>query len=278
MQWIKRVSLGVLVLAVGLPVWASGRVQAQQVGDEDEQELTITILYDNNPYNLDLQTSWGFSALVEYRDHTVLFDTGGDGDILLSNMAEMDVDIEAIEAIVLSHQHGDHVGGLAALLEQDIQPPVYVLESFPSSIKRAIDDYTDVIESEPGQEITSGIYTTGMIDGSSDEQALVIESPRGLVVITGCAHPGIAQMVADVQALFDGPVYLVLGGFHLGSRSEAQITAILGQFRELEVANVAPSHCTGAQAIAMFEDEYEDNFMRVGAGKVITILPASDDE
>jgi 7,8-dihydropterin-6-yl-methyl-4-(beta-D-ribofuranosyl)aminobenzene 5'-phosphate synthase len=91
------------------------------------------------------------------------------------------------------------------------------------------------------------------------------------VVVTGCAHPGVAEMVAQAKELSGEPVYLVLGGFHLGSQDDAQIEAIIASFREMGVAKVAPCHCTGDRAIAMFEAEYGDDFIRAGVGKEIIV-------
>ena len=103
------------------------------------------------------------------------------------------------------------------------------------------------------------------------EQALVIQTEQGLVVITGCAHPGIVAIVQQARDMFAGPVRLVMGGFHLGSKSEAEINTILADFRRLEVEQVAPCHCTGERALAMFAAEYGDDFIQSGAGSVIRL-------
>jgi 7,8-dihydropterin-6-yl-methyl-4-(beta-D-ribofuranosyl)aminobenzene 5'-phosphate synthase len=125
----------------------------------------------------------------------------------------------------------------------------------------------------PGQSFGEGIFTTGELGRSIPEQALVISTDRGLVVITGCAHPGIVQMTAQAKMLFGDPVYLVLGGFHLGSKSDAEISAILAEFRRLGVERVAPCHCTGERAISRFAAEYGDDFVQAGVGRVITVNP-----
>jgi 7,8-dihydropterin-6-yl-methyl-4-(beta-D-ribofuranosyl)aminobenzene 5'-phosphate synthase len=234
-------------------------------------QLRITLVYDNNTFDLRLKTAWGFSALVEYHGYTLLFDTGGDGNILLDNMHVLGIDPANIQSIILSHIHGDHTAGLSVLLDYGYTPPVYLLPSFTDTYKHQVGLVTHVIEVTSEQFIADGILTTGEIPGNIPEQALVIRTGVGLVVITGCAHPGIVKIIERAKELTGDPVYLVLGGFHLGSKSEGEIFTILADFRRLGVQNVAPCHCTGALAIAMFATEYGKSFVQVGAGAVITI-------
>lgn len=239
----------------------------------DSTALSITIIYDNNPYEPELETAWGFAAFVEYRGQTLLMDTGGEGKVLLSNMSYLGLDPGSIEQVLLSHEHGDHTGGLKALLATGARPTVYLLPSFPGALKRQAEKLTTVVEVKPGQQLGKGLFTTGAMNGGIHEQALVIQGEQGLVVITGCAHPGVVPMVARAKALFGGPVHLVMGGFHLGGKSDAQIAAILAEFRQLGVKRVAPCHCTGDRAIAMFAAEYGDDFIQAGVGKVLTFEP-----
>jgi hypothetical protein len=143
--------------------------------------LKITVVYDNNSFDTRLKAAWGFSALVEYHDQTLLFDTGGDGRILLENMRVLGIDPARIQSIVLSHAHGDHTGGLSALLEDGNQPPVYLAPSFADTYKRQLGLVTQVSEVTPGQVIANGILTTGEIGGNIPEQALMIQTGKGLV-------------------------------------------------------------------------------------------------
>ncbi|MGD8554047.1 MAG: MBL fold metallo-hydrolase [Anaerolineales bacterium] len=235
--------------------------------------VTITIVYDNNEYDPRLTTAWGFSAVVEFMGHTILFDVGGDSPTLLSNMSILDVDLAAIEMVVLSHAHGDHTGGIEGLLAQGIQPTVHMLPSFSQSFKDRIGRSTTVAEVEPGQLLSPEIYTTGEMGTSIPEQALVINSSRGLIVITGCAHPGVVQMAESAHELLDQPLYLVLGGFHLGNMSLSEIDSIVAGFRRLGVEKVAPCHCTGDLALRRLSQEYGDDFIQAGVGRVIVIEP-----
>jgi len=240
--------------------------------DEGKVSLIIAILFDNNPYDERLTTAWGFSALVERGPHRVLIDTGGDCPILLSNMKTLGIDPASIEAVVLSHAHKDHTGGLESLLALGLQPIVYVLPSFSSGFKAQVGEVTQVVEVAPGQVILDGIFTTGEVVGEIPEQALVVTTEEGLVVITGCAHPGIDRMLQKARFMFGGPIRLAMGGFHLKSADDEKVSRVLRAFRDLGVESTAPCHCTGDRARGRFAAEYGEGFIQAGVGKVI-VLP-----
>ncbi|MBN1303649.1 MAG: MBL fold metallo-hydrolase, partial [Anaerolineales bacterium] len=225
-----------------IPTLTSSPVRVTKTSEEAEeltismaQPLTITVVYDNNPYDQRLKSAWGFSALIEYHDQLLLFDTGGDGYLLMENMRILGIDPTCIDSVVLSHAHEDHTGGLSALLNTGVNPVVYLPPSFPDSFKRQVEQFTEVNEVSPGQSIGEGLFTTGEMGDSIPEQALVIHTEQGLVIITGCSHPGIVAIVERAKELFAEPVRLVLGGFHLGSKTAAEIDDIVQDFRRLEV-------------------------------------------
>jgi 7,8-dihydropterin-6-yl-methyl-4-(beta-D-ribofuranosyl)aminobenzene 5'-phosphate synthase len=231
--------------------------------------VTITIVYDNNAYDPWLQTAWGIACLVKRGDTTILFDTGGDGGVLLSNMDSLGFDPADLDVVFLSHIHRDHTGGLGSLLATGVQPLVYIPGSFPADYKAQIRAQTDLVEVDKAVKIIDGVYTTGEMGSGIIEQALVLKTTEGLVVVTGCAHPGIVEMVRWAKAVGGNELYLVVGGFHLGSASEAQVKEIISDFRRLGVRKVAPCHCTGDQAIDLFHQAYGDSFIQSGAGKVL---------
>lgn len=249
--------------------------------------VTITIIYDNNPGDGDerLETAWGFACLVELLpeaggpegvEKTILFDTGGDSAMLLRNMRALGIDPRDVDVVVISHVHGDHVGGLAGFLEENHAVTVYLPQSFPESIKDDTREAGAELVKVPPQEvrpveICEHVYSTGELGDWINEQALVIETARGLVVITGCAHPGIVNIVHQAQELVGGEVYLVLGGFHLGSVSDAGIAAIVEDFQELGVQRVAPCHCSGDLARRLFGESYGENFILAGVGSRLEI-------
>jgi 7,8-dihydropterin-6-yl-methyl-4-(beta-D-ribofuranosyl)aminobenzene 5'-phosphate synthase len=234
--------------------------------------VKITVVCDNKTLDPNLASAWGFACLV---GDDLLFDTGGDGRRLLSNMAKMGIDPAGIGTVVLSHAHGDHTGGLAGLLNTGVRPTVYVLRSFPQRFKADVRSLTTLVEVDRPVEIRPGIHTTGEVGSRLVEQALAVETVEGLVVVTGCAHPGVVEMVRRAKESVGGEavadVSVVIGGFHLGSASRRQVERIITDFRNLGVRKVAPCHCTGDRAMRMFAEEYGGDFVKVGAGRVITV-------
>ena len=233
--------------------------------------VTLTIVYDNNAYDPRLRTAWGFACLVETEGATVLFDTGGDGPTLLGNMDVLGIDPRDIDAIVLSHIHGDHTGGLLALLDRGITHTVFAPAAFPQEFKETIRARTDLVEVTGPAELLPGIWTTGELGSGIIEEALAVESDVGLIVVTGCAHPGVAEMVRQAKTVLGEPVALVMGGFHLGSAGQSRIAGIVDAFRELGVQRVAPCHCTGDRARRMFAKIWGPDYIAAGVGRVIVV-------
>jgi len=232
--------------------------------------MRFATIYDNRSLYPHLASRWGFACLV---GDDLLFDTGGDGHTLLSNMAKMGIDPSRIGTVVLSHAHGDHTGGLGSLLGTGVRPTVYVPRSFPSRFKADVRSLTRLVEVHEPLEIRPGVHTTGEVGRGLVEQALAVETEKGLVVITGCAHPGVVEMVRHARQIGEGEVYLVLGGFHLGGVSGRRVERIIADFRRLDVQKVAPCHCTGDRAIEIFAEEYGEDFIRVGVGMVLDVEP-----
>jgi 7,8-dihydropterin-6-yl-methyl-4-(beta-D-ribofuranosyl)aminobenzene 5'-phosphate synthase len=240
----------------------------------ETSNLRITVVYDNNRYDTRLAAGWGFASAIEYGRQTLLFDTGGHGQTLLQNMAVVGLDPAAIDSVVLSHFHGDHTGGLDDLLDTGARPVVYLLPCFPTDFKNHVRQKVGVIEVAAGQNIAPGAYTTGGIDGTRIiEQSLVLKTNRGLVVVTGCAHPGIVRVVERARDMYGEPVFLVMGGFHLGNSSHEELKSILADFRRLGVERVAPLHCSGHRAVEMFKREYQTKFIDAGVGRIIIFEP-----
>ena len=229
-------------------------------------DMDLTVVFDNNEYDPDLGTAWGFGCFINYGERRILFDTGGDGSLLLSNMSKLGIDPATIEVVVLSHIHGDHVDGLNSILEAGGRPIVYVPQSFPESFKAQVRELTELREISGVGEICKGVYTTGEVVSNVREQALALETAKGLVVITGCAHPGVDTLVRAAQEATGGDVHLVLGGFHLGNATTPILRRIISDLREMGVEKVAPSHCTGEEATAEFAARYGDDFVRCGVG------------
>lgn len=229
--------------------------------------MILTVVFDNNPYDPRLQTGWGFAAWLEYGGQTVLFDTGADGAVLLDNMATLGLEAQAIDIVVLSHSHGDHTGGLASLLAVNPRVTVYLPETFSASFKEQVRAAgATVVDVSGPLEILPGLWSTGQMGTSLVEQALVARTEKGMVVVTGCAHPGIDRMAAQAKEVGEGQVYLVVGGFHLGGASRGRVEEIIGEFRRLGVRQVAPCHCTGDPACELFRQAYGEDYNACGVG------------
>ena len=232
--------------------------------------MTLTIVYDNNAYAAagleGLRTSWGFACWVETGETTVLFDTGGDGATLLHNLDVLGLDPLMVDAVVLSHAHGDHTGGLGALLDTGATPTVYAPISFSRGFKDQVRGRTELVEVSGAVMVAPGIHSTGEVGANTVEQSLAVETEEGLVVITGCAHPGVVKIVRRVHEHFDDGIALVAGGFHLGGTTRRGVESIIMDFRNLGVKAVAPCHCAGDEARRLFDEAFGDDCVLAGVG------------
>ena len=267
----------VAIAVVGCRADSTGCVDLSRWIEVDPSEcpgqVGLTVVYDNNGYDAHLETDWGFACWVQYGESVVLFDTGADGDILQRNLATLGLDTHAIDVVVLSHVHQDHIGGLQSLLDAGVRPDVYVPMTFPTTYKEQLRKQVTLHEVDDAEEILPGLYTTGKMGLNIPEQGLVLKSNQGLVVITGCAHSGVEEMVRQAKAIARDDLCLVLGGFHLGQASAAQVRGICDAFRDLGVVNVAPSHCTGESAMKVLAEEYGDQYLSAGVGWGVGMCP-----
>jgi len=232
----------------------------------------LVTVFDNYQFDPSLKTGWGFSCLVKVGEQWILFDTGADSLILLANMEKLKIDPAKIDIIVLSHIHDDHVGGLFGVLEENSKIQVFLPVSFPKNFKDKIKSYgSKAVEVKESAKIADGVYSTGELGTWIKEQSLIVETTQGLVIITGCAHPGIVRIVEKTKEMFEKEVYLVLGGFHLGGASDSQLKNIIASFRDLGVQKVAPCHCSGKRCRELFKQEYGQDYLENGVGRVIDI-------
>jgi 7,8-dihydropterin-6-yl-methyl-4-(beta-D-ribofuranosyl)aminobenzene 5'-phosphate synthase len=275
------------VLAANSYLNLSNQRKEQIMNEENEatqagvKNLTITVVYDNNPYKEGLETAWGFSCLVVGAEKTILFDTGGDGPILLGNMEKLGIEPNSIDTVVLSHIHGDHTGGLNSFLEKNDDVTVYLPKSFPKKFKDNVTSFNSkIIEVEQPLKICENVYSGGELGKWIQEQSLIVRTDKGIIVITGCAHPGIVKIVNTAKGLLRHPalrepkddILLVMGGFHLEWATKGKIEKIISAFKQIGVRYVGPSHCSGHKARTLFEKHFGTNYINVGAGKVITAV------
>ncbi|MBU7044147.1 MAG: MBL fold metallo-hydrolase [Theionarchaea archaeon] len=239
-------------------------------------DLTIAVVYDNNVYDTSVISEWGFSCYISGGGHTLLFDTGGKGPLLRHNMETMGLKLTDVESVVISHHHGDHTGGLSALLRQKETLTLYIPQSFPSSFTNHVQGYgARVVSVSEPVSICDNIYSTGEMGRGTGtgtgirEQSLFMRTDGGAIVITGCAHPGIIQVVKQVRTLCTDPILLLMGGFHL-SADHVELTTQATALKHLDVVHVGPCHCSGDAARDVFKTEFGDRYIEMGAGRIIT--------
>ncbi len=214
--------------------------------------MKITIVYDNESTRSDLQADWGFACVIEKENVSrILFDTGADGDILISNMQKLNIDPQSIDMVFISHPHFDHIGGLAEFIRENRAVTLVAPQSF-----RGVKRVRKVIEiNTSSREIAPGVFTTGEIQGM--EQALCIKTSQGIVTIAGCSHPGITAILQAARAL--GTLRALIGGFH-GFKA----------FKDLSLLPlICPAHCT------QYKDDilamYPETARSGGVGKVFEL-------
>ena len=204
-------------------VWAGFAPKPLEL--EPVESLTIMPLVDAHTAGAGLAGEAGVSYLVKAGGARVLFDLGLDVRSLQGNAAALGVDLNEVDAVVISHRHLDHVGGLqaqkahsfvlpAARLEEG-QVPVYL----PEPLQHATADVRVV---EAPQHVASCIASIGPIPrslfvmGWTPEQSLAVNvAGKGIVLIVGCGHQGVRRIVERAETLFDEPLYGLVGGLHL---------------------------------------------------------------
>jgi 7,8-dihydropterin-6-yl-methyl-4-(beta-D-ribofuranosyl)aminobenzene 5'-phosphate synthase len=211
--------------------------------------MKITIVYDNETIKPGLKADWGFSALIQSEGQPpLLFDTGADGAVLLHNMKELDINPDSIGKIVISHAHGDHTGGLLDILKKNNKAEVYVPSSYGfSEAGRKTFSVLGPLK------ISERVFSTGVLRGI--EQSLALETDKGILVMTGCSHPGVGEII-DAASKF-GKVYGIIGGFHGFS-----------DFKRLSgLSQIVPCHCT--QYKSKILKIFPDVSLECGAGLVL---------
>ena len=258
--------LGLFLISAGNPVTKSERKKQM----EDNPDVTLTVLYDNYQFDGNFKNSWGFSCLIEGVGKTVLFDTGGKDGNLMQNFKVAGKDPADVDLVILSHNHWDHVGGLPEFLEFKTGIEVFMPASFPETLKKeVISKGAHPVEIQDFQKITDHVWTTGEMGEGIIEQSLVIETNKGLVILTGCAHPGIEKIVEKSMEEKGDEVLLVMGGFHLLRTGTSAVDAIARDFINKKIKYASPTHCSGDATIRIFSDTFGEHYIRAGAGKVI---------
>jgi 7,8-dihydropterin-6-yl-methyl-4-(beta-D-ribofuranosyl)aminobenzene 5'-phosphate synthase len=283
-------------------VWLLGAIATRATAEP----ARVTNLYDAFGSAASLKKDWGFAALIEYRGKRILFDTGNNAAIFAHNVKALGVDLRKLDAVVISHRHGDHTSGLSHLLEVNPDVTIYTpVEGafFKSVLPEAF------LKRQPGlpadleyfggqsparlmsgtpweagrfeavadhKEIFPGFYvisTQSRKPGTMEmnELSLAVSTPRGLAVIVGCSHPGIDKILA-AAARIDAKLYTAIGGFHLVLAPEPEVRRVASVLHDtLHLQRVAPAHCTSELGFATFMDRFKERYDRAGLGAVIAL-------
>jgi 7,8-dihydropterin-6-yl-methyl-4-(beta-D-ribofuranosyl)aminobenzene 5'-phosphate synthase len=268
----------------------------------------VTILYDSFGKNPSLTMDWGFAALVEYGGKRILFDTGNNAKIFEHNVKAVGVDLGNLDFVVMSHRHGDHMGGLAYLLKVNPTVKIYAPKersgvygddqpsstwyrkdpSLPAEQRYYSGAPPEIIhmgEAWPGAnfqlidrntEIAPGMYLIALVSdrpGTLElhELSLAIRTPDGLVLVVGCSHPGVEHIVQEATAI-NPHINILFGGLHQIQAPDPEVeriaTVLHNQYR---LERVAPGHCTGEPEFAALKKTFGDHFVYAGVGSVVDL-------
>lgn len=262
----------ILALIVGMMLFLSSTRIVKHVGIVNVTGLDIgstswakvVVLVDNNanPNNSLLDTAWGLSILVEVPGKKILFDTGPNPYVLEHNAKILNANLSDVDIIVISHEHGDHVGGLKLLPKVNKRAIVYIPKHMWSSVKRWIEGLGfKTFEVTNTTKICDGVAVLGEIYGPPYEIALVVNvEGLGSIIVVGCSHPGVENIVGKAVKELNVKPYAVIGGFHLAGASKYKLESTVRKLLEYGVEKIYPIHCSGEGIRDLLESEYPQNY------------------
>ena len=307
-----RRSIGAFALLIA-PLCASsvigGGVSDDRGGGEGGTASTeqITILYDAFGKLPAMKKDWGFAALVEIGGRRILFDTGNNPDIFAQNVRAAGVDLGKLDFVVMSHRHGDHMGGMTYLMGKNPKVKIYAPQegfgvygaSLPSSFYRKDESLPQEMRYYDGKppevlrfgtawpkanlllidkttEVAPGVRLIAQVSDASGtkelkELSLAINTPEGIVLIVGCSHPGIEAIVAEAAAI-SPRIRLVAGGFHLVAAQDSVIERVVTALHDTyRVERIAPGHCSGEYTFSAIKRIFGDKYAYAGVGTVVQL-------
>ena len=235
--------------------------------------ISITVLIDNNAYN-DLKHPWGISIYIETPNKTILFDAGPSPSDIEYNCKLLNIDLSKIDIIVLSHEHGDHIGGLsyvARYVHHDVV--VYVPSGMSIGVKNWIKKLGfKIISIKNTTVISKGIAIIGELYGPPYEQALAINvKDIGLIIFVGCSHPGVDRIVHKIVVESENDPYLVLGGFHMLSATDERINKVISNLIADGIDYISPLHCSGDNFRNIMDKSFHDKYLELHVGSRILV-------
>lgn len=265
----------------------------------------FSFLVENESCRPEIGSEHGLAVLVEKEDHRILFDTG-QSDLLLANARQMSIDLSRIDKIVLSHGHYDHGGGLETLshivkpeiiiAHQEALEPRYSVPpgssprqigiTIPTKFSARVQVISKVTELAPGLfflgviprqtvfEDTGGSFFLDpegeKPDLLPDDSGLLVLTDSGPVLLVGCAHSGIVNILQYVAQMMSIKKFTaVLGGLHLLNAKPERLQKTVDAFRSFHVKQIGPVHCTGERGVQALTSAFQDRIVSCCAGTVL---------
>jgi 7,8-dihydropterin-6-yl-methyl-4-(beta-D-ribofuranosyl)aminobenzene 5'-phosphate synthase len=272
----------------------------------DPKKAEITILYDAFGKTSAMQKDWGYAALIEYGGKRILFDTGNNGEILAQNAKAKGIDLSKLDFVVMSHRHGDHIGGLNYVLSVNPRVKIYAPKegfgvfgaALPGTFYRRDESlppemrYYDGTPPETmrfgtpwpqgnftwvdkATEIAPGIHLISLMGSwgtlELNELSLAIDTPEGIVLVLGCGHAKVEKHVEAATAI-NKRVHLLIGGSHLLLAPDPEIQRIATSLHDTwKVEWIAPGHCTGEPMFTALKKAFGDRYLYTGLGTVLEL-------
>ncbi len=223
---------------------------------KNKHNFEVKIVFDNNAL-LGFQSGWGFGAIImnNYSNNILLFDTGAGFPKLTYNLDKFNIEVEDIKKVIISHTHMDHAGGLMSLVTINPNIELYLAYSKKDYMSNQMPSDVKIYGIKHITEIDDKIYCSKELGTGIPEISLFLKSEEGIVVITGCAHPGLENIIENAEEL--GKIRAVLGGFHG-----------FNKYYALEgIDLIAPCHCTSNTK--QIRKKFPNNFVEIKAGSTL---------
>jgi len=237
----------------------------------EKSNVKIEIVFDSDATGPEWEEGWGFSCLISVFNKQYLFDTGENPFTLAHNLNLLGIKPINLNLVFLSHEHFDHIGGLNYILKENSAIPVMIHKFFSDNFKQKWKaQKINLIETIALARYDDFIYSTGPLGDVMKEQAMVVKTSQGLALIAGCAHPGITVMVDYARKALHLPIRIVIGGFHLMDTHIGRIKLIAQELQKQGVEKIYPCHCTGAEAVKIFQEVFNNKCKPLKAGESVT--------
>lgn len=273
--------------------------------------MIIKALVENTSNSPKIKSKHGLSLYIETQKHKILFDLGPN-KFFLENAQRMNVPIDEVDTVIISHGHSDHGGALSCFLEKNKTAKVYIRENafekhmtnllalkinvgldekfknHPQVIltneQTIIDDelmlFSDISENKFLSESNKALFMESdgrkAVDSFTHEQNLIIKENGKNVLLAGCAHRGIVNILKRAQELTEGGIDYSIGGFHLYnpvSKKCEKDSLVADIANELKKGGTVyyTCHCTGKRAFALMKEILPQRLSYLSAGDTITI-------